>query len=108
MLRVEFYEDSQGRLSSFVARGHVEYAIETDDVVCAAASAILQTAWLGLQEHLRIGVEAERSPGFLRLRWEEDGRASREAQAILGTVRLAIEALAKQYPENIAVSTARD
>lgn len=82
--------------------------MEAQDVVCAAASAILQAAWLGLQEHLRIGVEAERAPGFLRLRWGDEGRTSREAQAVLGTVRLAIETLAKQYPENIAVSTARD
>ena len=108
MLRVEFHEDSRGRLSSLFASGHVEYALDAEDVVCAAASAILQTAWLGLQEHLSIGVEAERSPGLLRLRWGEDGRASREAQAVLGTARLAIEILARQYPENIAVSTARD
>ncbi|TAM56470.1 ribosomal-processing cysteine protease Prp [bacterium] len=108
MLKVRFREDGRGRLSSFSAEGHVEYAVETDDVVCAAASAILQAAWLGLQEHLQIAVEAERSPGTLRLRWGEDGRASREAQAVLGTARLAIETLARQYPQNIAVSTARD
>jgi len=108
VLSVEFHEDSRGRLSSLLARGHVEYAIDAEDVVCAGASAILQTAWLGLQEHLRIGVEAERAPGLLRLSWDEDGRSSREAQAILGTVRLAIETLARQYPENVAVSTVRD
>ena len=48
MLQVKFRRDSRQRLSSVFASGHADAAIEGDDLVCAAASAILQAAELGL------------------------------------------------------------
>lgn len=107
MLNVTFYRDSRERLSRIFAAGHAGWADAGEDVVCAGASAVLQTAWLGLAEHARVAVTAERDGGRLDLRWPEADRERADVQAIVETARLAIEHLARQFPENIRVALTR-
>jgi uncharacterized protein YsxB (DUF464 family) len=107
VLDVTFYRDSRDRLSRIVANGHAGWADAGEDVVCAGASAVLQTAWLGLAEHARIALTAERDAGRLDLRWPAADRERVDVQAIVETARLAIEALARQFPANVSVHFAR-
>lgn len=93
-------------MSAITARGHVGYAIETDDVVCAAASAILQAAWLGLERHAGIALRATQKP--FRLEWPAARRDDDALRAIVATAELSIEQLARQYPEHIRLSRKRD
>lgn len=102
MLIVTFYRDSRNRPSSISARGHVEYAIETDDMICAAASAILQAVRLGLERYVNIAVDAKQKP--FRLSWPDAMRDNEAVRAIIATAELSIEQLARQYPEHISVS----
>jgi uncharacterized protein len=106
MLEVTFYRDSRSRLSRIFAEGHAGWADAGEDVVCAGASAVLQTAWLGLAEHARVAVTAERDAGRLDLRWPEADRERVDVQAIVETARLAIEHLARQFPEHIEARNA--
>ena len=101
MLEVKFRRDSRQRLSSVFASGHTEFADRGEDLVCAAASAILQAAWLGLTDHAKIAVAAERSEGRLALRWSEADREDPAVRAIVATAELAINHLAVQYPEHL-------
>jgi len=102
MLEVTFYRDSRDRLSRLVADGHADWA-EAEDYVCAAGSAVLQAAWLGLLEHAHIAVDSNMDPeaGHLDLRWSDVDRLREDVQAIVDTARLAMETLARQYPENV-------
>jgi uncharacterized protein YsxB (DUF464 family) len=102
MLRVTFRTDSRNRLSSFSATGHAGWAEYGEDIVCAAASAILQAARLGLEDHAGVALEVEQHSGTLELRWPEGTRDDPAVQAIAATARLAIAQLAEQYPDHIA------
>jgi uncharacterized protein YsxB (DUF464 family) len=101
MVTVIVHEDSRGRLSSIAAEGHAGWADAGDDVVCAAVSAILQAAWLGLTAHAGVPVTGERDRGKLVMRWPDDARERPDVAAIAATAALSIEQIARQYPEHV-------
>jgi uncharacterized protein YsxB (DUF464 family) len=101
VVTVTFRRDSRKRLSSVFADGHAGWADAGEDVVCAAASAILQAAWLGLAEHAHVHVESERTGGRLALRWPEAERDRDDVRAIVATAELAIAQLARQFPAHV-------
>jgi uncharacterized protein YsxB (DUF464 family) len=106
VLTVTFHRDARDRISAITARGHVQYAVETDDVVCAAASAILQAARLGLEQYAGVALDATQRP--FRLEWPKAKRNDEALRAIVATAELSIEQLARQYPEHIRLSHKRE
>ncbi len=106
MVEVVFRKDSRHRLSSIFARGHAEYAIDADDLVCAAVSAVLQAARLGLEEHAGVALEARQQTGEFFIAWPASRRDDPAVAAIVATARLAIEQLAGQYPEHVRATFA--
>ena len=101
MVTVTFCEDSRGRLSSILADGHAGWADSGEDIVCAAAAAILQAAWLGLSDHAHVTVTGERNSGRFVMRWPEDMRERADVEAIIATAALSIEQIARQYPKHV-------
>ena len=104
MLTVIFNRDSRNRLSSIFASGHADAGEYGEDIVCAAVSAILQAARLGLEAYVKIDVGAEQSPGDLRIRLPESKRDDAAVKAIVATAELSVEQIAKQYPAHVAVT----
>jgi len=106
VVTVVVYRDAAGRLSSLRADGHADWTSPRGageyDLVCAAVSAILQAAWLGLTDVAGIAVSADRSNGRLRLNWAADARELPAVAAIAGTAERAVEALAEQFPAHVA------
>ena len=103
MLEVRIREDSQQRLSSFSATGHVGLAESGQDVVCAAVSAILQAAWLGLEEVARVEVQGQRRSGRLELSWPASAREDPGLRAIVATAALSVERIAAQFPDHVRI-----
>ena len=106
MLEVIFRKDSRNRLSSVFAGGHVEIPETSSDeysLVCAAVSAILQAARLGLQAHANVPLDARQQSGELSMRWPQDVRDDERVTAIVETARLAVEQIAAQYPQHVRV-----
>lgn len=101
MLEVTFFRDSRQRLSSFFAQGHAEFAEHGDDIVCAAISAILQAARLGLETYAKLKLDVSQRDGNLELRWAERERDDPALRAIVSTAELAVEQIAKQYPSHV-------
>jgi len=106
VLDVTFRRDSRNRLSSVFADGHADTAVHGEDIVCAAVSAILQAARLGLEEHAKVSLEVEQRPGRLALRWPEDRRDDPAVIAIVATAELAASRIAEQYPKHVRVRSA--
>ncbi|HKU82086.1 MAG TPA: ribosomal-processing cysteine protease Prp [Candidatus Tumulicola sp.] len=106
MVEVVFRQDSRQRLSSISARGHAEFAVDADDLVCAAVSAVLQAARLGLEEHAGARLEARQRSGEFFVAWPAARRDDAAVSAIAATARLAIEQLARQYPEHVRCTLA--
>jgi len=97
MLEVRFRRDSRHRLSSVVSTGHAGQGEPGEDVACAAVSALLQAAWVGLTDVAHVEVTGHRRTGDLLMRWPEDARDRDDVRAIVATAELAIEQIAKQY-----------
>jgi uncharacterized protein YsxB (DUF464 family) len=108
VVTVTFRRDSRNRLSSVFAEGHAGWADPGEDVVCAAASAILQAAWLGLAEHAHVDISGERTGGRLHMRWPEGERDRDDVRAIVATAELSITQIARQFPENIRVRSVQE
>lgn len=108
MLDVVFYRDSHNRLSSIFASGHTEFAGQGEDVVCAAVSAILQAARLGLERYAAVPLEARQRSGEFSIRWPADSRGNEAVLAIVTTAELSVEQIARQYPEHVSVSHERE
>ena len=105
MVKIQFREDSRGRLSSFCATGHAGWDEQGDghDVVCAAVSALLQSAWLGLTEVAHVEVIGSKAKGTLELSWPESAREDIAARAIVETAARSVERIAGQFPKNVRV-----
>lgn len=106
MLDVIFRRDSRNRLSSVFASGHVEIAETSSDeysLVCAAVSAILQAARLGLEAYVKIPLDASQQRGELSLRWPQSAREDERVAAVMETARLAVEQIGSQYPQHVHV-----
>ncbi|MGA8535427.1 MAG: ribosomal-processing cysteine protease Prp [Candidatus Tumulicola sp.] len=103
MLEVVFRRDGRNRLSSIFARGHAEFAIDADDLVCAAVSAVLQAARLGLEEYSGIALEAHQRSGEFHIEWPRERRDDASVNAIVATAELAVAQIARQYPEHVRV-----
>ncbi len=101
MLEVTFTRDSQERLSSVFANGHAGWADAGDDIVCAAVSAILQAARLGLEEYAKIPLDVDQHSGNLRMQWPQSERVREDVAAIVSTAELSVKQIAAQYPEHV-------
>ena len=111
MLEVVFHRDSRDRLSSVFASGHVEMPETSADeysLVCAAVSAILQAARLGLEAHVKLPLDADQRSGDLSMRWPHSARDDERVTAIVETARLAVEQIARQYPQHLRVGEERE
>ena len=107
MLEVTFYRDARDRVSGFSARGHADFADHGEDIVCAAVSAILQAARLGLEAYVGAQLEARMRSGALKLRWPAAHRDQESVRAIVTTAELAIERIALRYPAHVRLQHRR-
>jgi uncharacterized protein len=106
MLEVSFVHDNRGRLAAVRAFGHAEHGDSEYDLVCAAVSAVLQAARLGLEQHARIQLDAGQAPGALDMAWPPEVRDDASVVAIVRTAELAVREIAEQYPEHVRVEPA--
>ncbi len=107
MLEVTFARNDRNRCYGISARGHADFAVHGKDVVCAAVSAILQAARLGLTEFARAEVAVRQEPGELELRWPEDQSDLESVRAIAATAELAIDRIAQRFPKHVRLKRAR-
>lgn len=103
MVEIRLRRDSRSRLSFLSASGHAGWAENGEDVVCAAVSALVQSAWLGLTEIAGIPVAASKAAGRLDLRWDPALSDRDDVRAIVETVARSLRIIAGQYPEHVRV-----
>jgi len=108
MVDVKFTRDSRGRLSSVFATGHAEFGAFPNDVVCAAVSAILQAAYVGLEDVAKLKFDGKHVSGELEIHIPESARERADVVAIVATAEVSLEQLARQYPEHVRVKRASE
>ena len=99
MITVVFSKNS-GKLSGFEISGHALFSTHGSDIVCAAVSSATIMAANTITEVFGEKAEVKAEEGYLFL----EGVTSEASQGILNGLKLHLEQLAQQYPENITVS----
>ncbi|MFO7245429.1 MAG: ribosomal-processing cysteine protease Prp [Thermaerobacter sp.] len=107
MIEAVFVRGAAGNIVEFSLSGHAGFAERGRDVVCAAVSALAQAALIGLEEVLRIDVEAEvdDDQGRLRCRIPEEAAASRlqGAAVLTETLLRSLRSIEAGYPGHVQV-----
>jgi len=108
MIKVLFWQKAENELVGYTINGHAGFAPKGEDIVCAAISALAQTAVLALQELLEKEPEVSVEDGGLECMlpgYLEPG--DREtARIILKTLEIGINAIAADYKKHVEVKYA--
>lgn len=99
MTSVTFFRSGTA-LCGFRASGHSGYAEAGSDIVCAAVSALCQTAEMGLRKIAKVDVSTrmDEDKGFLELTVPHPDH---DSQVILSTLEEGIKDIASQYPRYV-------
>jgi len=105
MIRIDIRTDPEGLLWGFTVKGHAGYDEVGKDIVCAAVSAVVQTAVIGLQEVAGIDVEHTQKDGYLQCvlpdQLKEDEKKA--ASIILQTMLAGLKSIKIGYPNLISI-----
>ena len=95
-----------GKPIGFDAHGHTGYAECGEDIVCAAVSAITQTAAMGVSELVRCPAALEIKDGGLYLMLEKTVKGSKlqQAELILGTMLLGLRSVEQDYSDYLKLT----
>lgn len=106
MIQLLVNRDANGKIVEFSGAGHASFGEHGRDIVCAAVSALLQTAVIGLQSRLgEAMVHVEISSGSLKcnLLGELSDRERECADVILETILSGLLQIRDQYPKYIRI-----
>lgn len=98
-------ERSRGAIVRLTVRGHAGFADYGDDIVCAAASALVLTAAHGVSTYCgaRVAIHDDRAGDYV-LDVPRGGGV--RAQAVLETTVSGLRAIARRYPGHMSVRSA--
>ena len=85
--------------------GHAGFAAAGQDVVCAAASALVLSAAYGLRKHCAVRPKISDTANQFRIDLSNGG--SPQAQAVLETTISGLQAIAATYPGYIKIRQAK-
>ena len=97
MIKVELYSDREHAPVGFRVSGHT--GVSGESVVCAAVSSACYMAANTITEVLHIDAELSVADGYMRVTVSGDDIP--KAEAILAGLRIHMEQLAEQYPDQI-------
>lgn len=100
MIKARFFTEGDF-LTGFEIKGHSGYSEAGSDIICAAVSSAAYMAANTITEI--IGLQADitlNDDGFLKLVIKPEG----QSQTILRGLKLHLEALSQEYPENIKLT----
>lgn len=99
MIEVKFFK-AKNQIVGFEANGHSMSASRGEDVICAFVSSACLMAANTVTEIIGIKADAAAENGFLRLMIKD---SAYKAQDILNGLKLHLNELQKDYPNNINV-----
>ncbi len=91
---------NNARLSELTLEGHSD-GLKGKDILCAAISAISQSALTGLIYYNKDGIEWKLEKGYINIRIKD--LFDEKIQVILTTMVLGIKAISKEFPDKIHI-----
>ncbi len=92
MTRITITKNTEGNIVAFEAKGHASKLGAGQDIYCAAISAILQTAVIGLNDYAGILTALEIREGYLYCALPEGKAADIKAETITSTMLMGLKA----------------
>ena len=106
MIEIELYENKKNkRIVELIISGHSGYANAGSDIVCAAVSAIIQSAVLGIMNITGVTEGLIRKDGYMKYTVPKDfGQDINEkVDVILETMFLGLDNLREEYSQYISI-----
>lgn len=105
MIKIKIFRQQDEKVSGFSVSGHSGTAEYGKDIICAAVSALAQTALLGLGKHLHRRLDYKVTSGDLYMHLED--AADDLTEAILETMILGLIEIENINPKSVRVSEHR-
>ncbi|OPJ55555.1 ribosomal-processing cysteine protease Prp [Alkalithermobacter paradoxus] len=105
MVKASIKRNSKGDIIEFEIKGHANYASHGEDIVCAAISALSQTAIIGLSDYAHVKCEFKINSGYLhcKLPFELNIDKRLIVNAIVETMVLGIKNIKEGYPSFVTL-----
>jgi hypothetical protein len=103
MITIDIKRDQNKNIVSFSGTGHAEYAEYGQDIVCAAISAIMQTAVLGLTNYLNFDINIDVKDGWLDCQLTSEIAQDLQVKAILETMLVGLKGTEEEYLEYLTI-----
>lgn len=106
MIKIKIWRE-YGRITACEITGHAGAGAKGKDIVCAAVSALTETALLGLDRHagVRLDCKISRRPAFLSFALQD--APSDKTDAILETMLLGLTEIAGLYKNRLEIAEYR-
>ena len=103
MVSLEVTRNEQGMITGYRVSGHAGYAEEGEDIICSAVSALTQAPLMGLERHLKLKptYAVKQEEGILEVAL--NSAPNDLTEAILMTMLLGVESIAKQCPKYVRI-----
>ena len=104
MTRITIYKDEHGDAVGFEMKGHAGYAEMGSDIVCAAISILVCTAYNSIETLVKdsFGYEEDEDNAYMSFILNEN--PSNEAKLLLNSMTLGLSQLAKQYKKYLKLT----
>ena len=107
MTEIKIKRNQDNEIIEFTADGHTNYGIEGEDIVCAAVSAIIQTAALGILMKAQVQAKITRDDkkGYLKLELPTNLTVTQRhsCNIILDTMILGLADLSENYSDFVTI-----
>lgn len=103
MVSLEVTRNEQDMITGYRVSGHAGYAEEGEDIICSAVSALTQAPLMGLERHLKLKptYAVKQKEGILEVAL--NSAPNDLTEAILMTMLLGVESIAKQCPKYVRI-----
>lgn len=107
MVSLEVTRNEQGMIISYKVSGHAGFAEEGEDIICSAVSALTQAPLMGLERYLKLKptYAVNQEEGILEVAL--NSAPNDLTEAILMTMLLGVESIAKQCPKYVRIKEHR-
>lgn len=105
MTHVTIFRSCSGDITGFESTGHADYAEIGTDIVCAAISAILQTAMLGIRDVLCLDIGLSMDDGEMTLILDRgvDSAFQAKANIVFETMLAGLKSIQAAYSEYLTI-----
>lgn len=106
MVSFSIKRDRNNRINGFTCSGHADYSEKGTDIVCAAVSALTQSAILALERlvGVKLALKADSKTGLIDCSWDNYPDIIEQSELVIRMVALGLIEIQKQYPDHLKVN----